>query len=124
MRAKPRHRAIDIPEPELIARISAWRDAYQCDPRVTLLMIAKDVGVSLGTVSTRIKNLEWTPSAAVERARKGHKHDGFREFPRPTGPAEAEDGVLPMAAPSVWHLASGRSVTTVRRGGRHVEVDA
>lgn len=61
----------------------------------------------------------------VERARKGHKHDGFPELPHPNGLVnDAGDEVDPgpsRAAPSVWHLAAGEFVTTARWGGRHVE---
>lgn len=111
-------------EQALVDAIQAWRQAYETDPLVTHYTIAAAIGVTQPTVSKRVRRLGWVVPEAVARTRKGAK-------PKVSSKARyrAERGLAPprvhaqaCAPASVFQLALGRLVTTVRHGGRHVEV--
>lgn len=112
--------------PETLSAILAWRRPYEADPSVTHYTIAAAVGVTQPTVSRHARIDGWAPDADVAQARRsaarrkaGGKPSSTR---RPPKPAPA---FQPAASPaSIWQLAAGKSVSTVRQGGRHVEVSA
>ena len=106
---------------ETIAAIAAWRERYEADGLVTHSTIAKAVGVSVPSVRKYSLAMGWRASPDAEHLRRSNAG-------RLSAAAKRLRDAVPLppaAAPvSIWQLAAGKAIATVRQGGRHVEVCA
>ena len=107
-------------------KFDAYREQYAIDPALTLAKIATLCGVKTASVESYARRLHWDRPENVRREamRIASAESIKRASDAKQEQAKKATGSKPVAASSVWAFASGVLVSTVRHGGRHIEVRA
>lgn len=116
--------------PEQIAILDSWRARWESDPAVTYAQIGAEAGCTWPSVASYGKTNGWCRAPHVQRqtmlaaSARANVARWAGKAKKPAQETKHRAYTEPVACPSIWQWASGVSVTTTRRDGRHIEVTA